>query len=305
MQTKNPALLWSKWEMWHLLDHMISLWNHGPIRIYAYMICVCLWCLYLFFYFECVYVFIYTYYIYLIYIYIYIYLWSCMSTLCPPSPLQLRQCGGFSPLGDGCTVRSSNVGEPFCGHQWRSKHPGWNCKSRIYPLSSSSSSSSSWSSPSAHVGHITINITYHYDYETNIIITMIMMFLVVNSCFTWVWTSMHIINIILTIILIIHIFPLLWYLCGIFIYIYTHVFLFFGKAYIHLFRPLLVHPLQISQKKHPTHLRVTASSQGSDGIWPTALAAAMAGPALSMLSFNELVAACERMVPSKNGGQGG
>ena len=94
----------------------------------------------------------------------------------------------------------------------------------------------------------------------------------------------------------------LWY---IYIYIYTHVFLFLGKAYIHLFRPLLVHPLQISQKKHPTHLRVTASSQGSDGIWPTALAAARAGPALSMLSFNELVAACERMVPSKNGGQGG
>ena len=44
------------------------------------------------------------------------------------------------------------------------------------------------------------------------------------------------------------------------------------------------------------------SSPGSDGIWSNALAAARAGPTLSMLSFNELVATCERMVPRKNGG---
>lgn len=84
------------------------------------------------------------------------------------------------------------------------------------------------------------------------------------------------------------------------------MFSFFLEKHIYTFFVLYLFILyKFPKKKHPTHLRVTASSQGSDGIWPTALAAAMAGPALSMLSFNELVAACERMVPSKNGGQGG
>lgn len=196
-------------------DFVMKSWTNPEICIYD--MCVSMMSIFVLLFWMC-----------LFFLYIHIYLCSCMTTLCPPSPLQLRQCGGFSPLGDGCTVRSSNVGEPFCGHQWRSKRPGCHCKSRIYPLSSSSSSSA-WSSPSAHVGHIIIHITYHCDDETNIIITMIMMFLAVNSCLTWVWTSMHIINIILTIILIIHIFPLLWYLCGIYIYIYI--------LYIHVFLP--------------------------------------------------------------------
>ena len=118
----------------------------------------------------------------LFFIYIHIYLCSCMTTLCPPSPLQLRQCGGFSPLGDGCTVRSSNVGEPFCGHQWRSKRPGCRCKSRIYPLSSSSSSSA-WSSPSAHVGHIIIYILH----------IIVMMRLISSSQWSWCfWWSISV-----------------------------------------------------------------------------------------------------------------
>ena len=190
-------------------DFGMKSWANPDTCIYD--MCVSMMSIFvLLFWMWSLYIYIYTRILMCVYIYIYIFM-----QLCPPSPLQLRQCGGFSPLGDGCTVRSSNVGEPFCGHQWRSKHPGCHCKSRIYlPLCRRHFFSSfrmvimnsrCWS-------YYHIHITYHYDYETNIIITMIMMFLLVNSCFTWVWTSMHIINIILTMILIIHVFPLLWYL---------------------------------------------------------------------------------------------
>ena len=44
---KNPALQRNKWEMWHLLHHMISLWNHGPIRIYMHIWYVCVYDVYI------------------------------------------------------------------------------------------------------------------------------------------------------------------------------------------------------------------------------------------------------------------